>query len=364
MKSNTDLSCIYGGDAMKAIVNSVLVLGDHLIEDGIIIIDGTKIIDYGSPADLKIPENCEIIDADGRYVGPGLIDIHTHAGGRYWFYEEPLKAARENLIHGTTSLLTTLYFNMPKEQLLEQIRLIKDSSKQEGGEIIKGLYMEAPYLNPKYGADRANNPWQGPIDVKDYSELVEAAGDFAKVWCLAPERENIEEFVKDVKAANPNVIFSVAHSEASPAQIEHLMPYGLKLATHHTNATGDLNKYPGCRGVSVDETVNYNDDIYAELICDRMGIHVDPYMLRLVVKIKGKSKIILISDACVFDGPVPPGYENATDINFDNNGDIAGSKLTLDVACHNMMIHTGASLCDVFNFASTNPAKLLGLTSK
>lgn len=142
------------------------------------------------------------------------------------------------------------------------------------------------------------------------------------------------------------------------------MPYGLRLATHHTNATGDLVKYPEVRGVCVDETVNYNDDIYAELICDRKGIHVDPYMLRLVVKIKGKSKIILVSDACVFDGPIPDGYEGATDINFDFQGEIAGSKLTLDVACHNMMVHTGASLCDVFNYASANPARLLGFTSK
>jgi len=194
--------------------------------------------------------------------------------------------------------------------------------------------------------------------------LIEAARDFAKVWCLAPERENIEQFVLDVKKAIPDIVFSVAHSEASPAQIECLMPYGLRLATHHTNATGDLPKYPECRGVCVDETVNYNDDIYAELICDRRGIHVDPYMLRLVLKIKGKDKIILISDACVFDGPVPPGYEGVTDINFDHQGEIAGSKLTLDVACRNMMIHTGSSLCDIFRFASTNPARLLGFKSK
>ena len=44
------------------------------------------------------------------------------------------------------------------------------------------------------------------------------------------------------------------------------MPYGLKIGTHHTNATGDLPKYPECRGVCVDETVNYNREIYAELM--------------------------------------------------------------------------------------------------
>jgi len=349
---------------MLAITNAVLVFSDHLMEDSTVLVNNGKIVDYGCTDSFKLPDGCQVIDADGNYVGPGLIDIHTHAGGSYWFYEDPLKAARENLIHGTTSVLPALYFSATKEQLLDQIKLIKESSKKEEGAIIRGLYMEAPYLNPKFGADRENNPWQGPIDAKDYIELIDAAGDFAKVWCLAPERENIVDFVKDVKAAIPNLVLSVAHSEASPAEIERLMPYGLRLATHHTNATGDLNKYPECRGVSVDETVNYNDDIYAELICDRKGIHVDPYMLRLVLKIKGKDKIILISDACVYDGPAPEGYEGATDINFDHQGEIAGSKLTLDVACRNMMVHTGASLCDVFKFASTNPARLLGFTSK
>ena len=79
---------------------------------------------------------------------------------------------------------------------------------------------------------------------------------------------------------------------------------------------------------------------------------------------KGEKRIVLISDACVFDGPIPPGYEGVTDINFDFAGEIAGSKLTLDVACRNMMIHTGCSILDVFRYASTNPAEALGLKRK
>ncbi len=93
-------------------------------------------------------------------------------------------------------------------------------------------------------------------------------------------------------------------------------------------------------------------------------IHVDPYMLRLVRRIKGDDRIILVSDACVFEGPVPEGYEGVTDICFDFEGEIAGSKLTLDVACRNMTKHTGASLVDVFNFASYNPAKCYGMTDR
>ncbi len=349
---------------MKAIVNATLVFSDHLMEDGTLLMDGGRITGYGEMGKTELPEGCEIIDAGGAYVGPGLIDIHTHAGGSHWFYDDPEAAAEVHLSHGTTSLLPALYFNTPKDGLLEQVDIMKAGSRSGAGRIIRGLYMEAPYLNPKFGADRSNNPWAGDIRREDYAALVEAAGDFAKIWCVAPEREGIETFVREVKESIPGIVFSVAHSEASPAQIERLMPWGLRLATHHTNATGDLPKYPECRGVCVDETVNYNDEIWAELICDRRGIHVDPYMLRLVLKIKGRDRVILVSDACVFDGPVPPGYEGVTDINFDFEGEIAGSKLTLDVACHNMLVHTGVSLCDVFRFASGNPAKLLGLSQK
>ena len=131
-------------------------------------------------------------------------------------------------------------------------------------------------------------------------------------------------------------------------------------------ASSRLEKYPECRTACVDETALYNDSIYTELICDKVGIHVSPYILRLVKKIKGDDKIILISDAYVDYGPIPEGdlYEGATDINFDNSGEISGSKMTLDGSCRNMMVHTGASLCQVFKYASRNTAKALGLSDR
>ena len=349
---------------MLAIINAELIMKDHFIPEAVLLVEDGKIVGFGEMRSTPIPDGCEILDAEGAYVGPGLIDTHNHAGGGKWVFEDPAHAAQFNLQHGTTTMLPTLYFNQNKENLLEQIATMKAAMQTPECANFIGLYMEAPYMNPKFGADREGNPWKGPICKEDYQPLIDAAGDAAYAWCVAPEREHIEEFVRDAKMANPKVIFTVAHSEASPQQIEALMPYGLKVGTHHTNATGDLPKYPECRGVCVDEAVNYNREIYAELICDSRGIHVDPYMLRLVRRIKGDDRIMLISDSCVFDGPVPEGYDGVTDINFDFEGEIAGSKLTLDVACRNMMKHTGASLVDVFNFASYNPAKCYGMTDR
>lgn len=349
---------------MIAIKNATLVMKDHLIPEAVLLIEDGKIADFGEMRTMSIPAGCQEVDAEGLYVGPGLVDIHNHAGGGHWFYDEPIEAAQFNLQHGTTSVLATLYFNMNGKQLVEQAITVQNAMKTPEGANIAGFYMEAPYMNPKFGADRENNPWKGPICKEEYQPVIDQVGTDAKVWVVAPERENIEQFVIDARKNNPTVRFSVGHSEASPQQIEALIPYGLCIGTHHTNATGDLPKYPECRGVCVDETVNYNNAIYAEMICDSRGIHVDPYMQRLIRKIKGEDKLVLISDSCVFDGPIPEGYEGVTDLCFDFEGEIAGSKLTLEVACRNMMKHTGASIVDVFRYASTNPSNAVGFTDR
>ena len=262
-------------------------------------------------------------------------------------------------------MLATLYYNLSKEGFLDSIKKVQAAMAAGGaGDVIAGIYMEGPYMNPKFGAMPERNKWKGAITEEAYKEVVDTVGTDAYIWSVAPEREGIEGFVADAKAVDPKVVFSVAHSEATPQQIEALMPYGLKLATHHTNATGTLHKYPECRGVCVDEAVWQNHEIYAELICDKVGIHVDPYLQRLIRKIKGDDRIILISDSFVEHGPIPEGYDGADDINFDFAGEIAGTRLTMDQACRNIATHTGASVCQAFKFAATNPARVLNLTDR
>ena len=347
----------------KAIINTTIVMPDYLIPDGTVVIENGKIVDFGKKIDTC---GMEIIDAAGAYTGPGLIDIHTHADGDTFFTEDPVKVSKRLLSHGITDVMPALYFSSTSDELIERIKLIKDAKESGEAPNIIGLYMEAPYMNPKFGCNKENNPWRYDIKREDYISLLEYAKDFVKVWVLAPERENIEMFVKDAKAINPGAVFSVGHSEATPRDIEKLMPYGLKLATHHLNATGTIERYPECRSACVDECALYNDSIFVELICDKVGIHVEPYLLRYVKKVKGDDRVILISDAYVDHGPIPDGdlYEGATDINFDFTGEIAGSKMILDGSCRNMMVHTGASLCQIFKYASRNPAKVLGLSDR
>ena len=357
---------------MKAIINAELVMRDHLIPEAVLFIENGKIAGFGEMRTTPIPEGCEIIDAQGAYVGPGLVDIHSHSGTGVRFAIDPVTAQQEHLEYGTTSILATPSTRGIVHEYVEQIGRIRQAMEQEDS-IIAGIYMEGPYINPGFGsvdvnAVGPNAPRAFDPVPEDYEPLIEAGADIIRVWGSAPEREGIENFYKAAKAANPEVRFAVTHSEATPQQIEAAIPYGLCIGTHHTNATGTIVNYPECRGVCVDECVNYNDGIYAELISDSMGIHVDPYMQRLVRKIKGDDKIILISDQTIHEPMHVPGLEHVTDLNFTirpaGGIDISGSKLTLNVACRNYMKHTGASIVDAFKVGSYNPSKAVGLNDR
>ena len=357
---------------MLAIINAELVMRDHLIPEAVLFVEDGIISGYGEMRTTPIPEGCEILDAQGAYVGPGLVDIHCHSGTGVRFIHDPVKATEEHIKNGTTSILATPSTRCTLDGYLEQIDKIRAAMANSKSAIIAGIYMEGPYINAGYGSvsNQAgiNAPRVFDPVPEDYGPLLRAGADIIRVWGTAPEREGIINFVKAAKAANPEVRFAVTHSEATPQQIEALIPYGLCIGTHHTNATGTIVNYPECRGVCVDECVNYNNNIYAELISDSLGIHVDPYMQRLVRKIKTDDRIILISDQTIHEPMTVPGLEHVTDLNFtyrpSGGIDISGSKLTLNVACRNYMKHTGASIVDAFKVGSYNPAKVVGLTDR
>ena len=256
---------------MKAIINATLVMRDHFIPDAVLLIEEGKIVSFGEKRFMEIPQGAEIIDGEDLWVGPGFVDIHVHAGNEIFFNDDPVTAAQHHITHGTTTVLPTFYNSMNTEEYVEAINTVREAMKKEECKNIAGFYIEGPYLNPKFGCDKENSPWKGAVSRDRYMPIIEAAGQDVRVWALAPERENILDFVLDAKKNNPKVAFTVAHSEASPQEIEALIPYGLKIGTHHTNATGNRQKYPETRGVCVDEAVNYNNAIYAELICDSRG---------------------------------------------------------------------------------------------
>ena len=342
-----------------AIVNANIVLEQGIVWDGVIILEGDKIREVGAEYDVTIPEGAEIIDANGSYVGPGFVDLHVHEGNGVSTNEEPVKAAEFFLRHGTTSMLATPFYAMDFDRLMKAFKTIKENMPL--AKTIKGIYSEGPYTHPDFGAHAYMNPWKGPIDLDKMRALVDEAGKYVKVWTIGPEREDIIEFVKYAREVNPDVVFAVGHSKASPAQIRALGKYRPTLETHSMCATG-LTEVPGAtRGVGPDQYCFKEPDMYAELISDYCGLHVHAEMQQLLLHTKGVHRVVLVTDSTVRPNPVPEEFKHVPDINFNPHGQISGSKLTMDQACRNIMKHTNCGIAQAFIMASLNPAKVIGL---
>ena len=347
---------------MVYIHNAKVVLETGILFDGAILLDGDRIAAVGERREIEIPEGAQMLDAGGAYVGPGFVDIHVHGGNGHMFDAEPLEAAEHFLKNGETTLLATLYYNLSKEGFLDSIKKVQAAMAAGGaGEIIAGIYMEGPYMNPKFGAMPEKNKWKGTIAEEAYKEVVDTVGTDAFIWSVAPEREGIEEFVKYAGKVNPHAVFAVGHSEATPAQVRKMKRYGLCLQTHCMDATGNYSEWIGTRGAGPDEACLTDPDMYAELICDSSAVHVNKDLINLIVRTKGVDKVVLITDSFVSDLPAPEKLKHITDLIFDENSLLSGSKLTMNVACRNIMAHTNCGIAQAFLMASRNPARVIGL---
>lgn len=346
-----------------AIKNCNIVLERGIVYDGVLLVAGDRIAAYGSERELEIPEGVEVVDAHGRYVGPGFVDLHVHGGDGGVLVYEPKAAAEHFLKHGTTTLLASPWYKLGFEVFLECIERVKAAMPE--CPTIRGFYMEGPYTNQKYGSHAAVNPWRQGVVEEEYRALVDAAGELAFAWTVAPELEGIGDFVRYARKVNPGTVIAVGHSEATPDEIRALGPaYRPTLATHVTNATGQKGRLSGIIGAGPDEYSFLSPEVYCELISDSRGIHVKPDIQRMILEIKGVDKIVLVTDGTNNKNPAPAHLSHVDDINFSPAGEVAGSKLTMNKACRNIMSHTRVGITEAFIMASRNPARVIGLDSE
>lgn len=349
---------------MKAIINTKMVMEDGIIWNGTVLYENGKIVKAGWAEDIAIPAGTEIIDAEGLYTAPGLVDIHNHGGGDWLFAENPTYCSEYFIKHGVTTVLPTFYHNLDMDTMLESAEKIRKESKVGAGKIMDGLYMEGPFMN-LMGSFQNEMKWSGAVKEEEYTKLMEGLGDMVRVWAIDPDRENIESFLQYAKEKTPNVIFAHGHSRSTAEAIRAVAHYGVKVRTHITDAGGSKGRAQGTPGAGGDEYCLYEPDMYAELICDETGIHVVPDLIKMIVRTKGVEKICLISDSM----PSRTDYKNneelgiwyGADLNYDDEGKLAGSRMTLENGVRNMMKHTGYGLCHSIRMASLNPAKLLGI---
>ena len=320
---------------MKCIINGQLILPTEVVSGMAIIFDEKieKIVPE-SEVDLSA---YEVIDAEGKWVAPGLVDIHIHGYmGCDTSDGDPdgIRKMSAGLVkNGVTSFCpTTMTVSVEEiEKAFNDAREVKAEGAKNGAKVV-GINCEGPFINAsKKGAQAAEH-----IKRPD-AEFIKKHADIIKVYTIAPEVDGGLECIADV-FADGRVVSSMGHTNATFEEANAGIDAGVRHTTHLFNAqTALMHRNPGVVGAALSD-----EKVSVELICDTF--HVNPGLYKMVHKLKG-DKLCIITD-CMRAGGMP-------------DGTIAGSVLDLNKGVKNFYEHAGVTLAEAFAAASLNPAKAI-----
>ena len=342
---------------MLAIKNAKIILENEILEGKVLLLSDKieGIVD-------AIPENCEVIDAEGGYITPGFIDLHIHG---YLGKDvcdanvDSIKIIAGGLVeNGVTGFLpTTMTVDMSViKGALDACREIKNSGEYYGSQIL-GVHAEGPFISAsKKGAQDER------YILKPDADFVKANKDIIKIITLAPEED--KEFAEIKRMAEEtDVVISMGHTSADYKTAVESTKNGVKHATHLFNAmTPMTHRAPGVVGAAL------NSDVTCELIVDTY--HVDPALYEMVYKMKGR-KLCFITDCLPAGGLTEGEYTlGGAKIIYKNNlckledGTIAGSVLKLNKGVWNVYTNTSIPLNECVNCATLNPATTIGVADR
>jgi N-acetylglucosamine-6-phosphate deacetylase len=252
------------------------------------------------------------------------------------------------------------YVPASQENYISAMNAIEEAMRAEssGEARILGVHYEGPFVNSaQCGALHAEffKTFSGPADLDALP--VPQINDAVKMITIAPEIEGGVELVRELNRRG--WIISIGHTRASVEVLDRACEAGAHHMTHFMNAMAPLHhRSPGpvAWGLA-------RDSVTCDVIAD--GIHLDPYMLRLLVKLKSAGRLALISDSIAATGLGDGEYHiwnekiEVKDGRTRNaQGSIAGSVITMFDAVR-LMLSIGASEVEVARMAATNPARLL-----
>ncbi len=349
------------------IIHGQLLLPAGLVEDGALLVRGSKIVSV-QPGDIsQLQAGVELYDAAGLYVAPGLIDAHTHGAVGYDFMTCTAQEMEEALAWlpstGVTGLLPTLSAS-PFDQELDMVqRLAEFQSLPSPGASILGLHLEGPYLNPERRGAQPLEPLRAP-DLEEMRRLLEASRHTIRLVTLAPELPGALDLIAYL--VKENIAVNAGHSDATYEEMLKAMPAGLSRVAHLFNGMSPFNhRLPGVAGAALDQ-----NGLYAEIVLD--GIHVHPAAARIALQAKGIDRLMLITDATQAAGQgdgvyMRPG--NRKIIVKDGaarleSGTLAGSVLTMNRALANACAFLGLAPEQAIRLATCVPAESLNLPAK
>jgi N-acetylglucosamine-6-phosphate deacetylase len=368
--------------------NSLLLRGariiapDRLVQQGAVLIEADRIARVWDATSGQPPAAKSVIDLDGLTLFPGFIDVHIHGA----IGVDTMAASADDLRrvggflaqNGVTAWLPTLV-PAPQEQYERAISAIEDAmallhsgfadSEKDPTEVgtlntcharVLGVHYEGPFVGSEQCGALHREHFRTYASTATLDELPTLRnGSAVHMMTLAPEIEGGIELIKEI--SKRGWIVSLGHTRATVDVLDQALAAGARHLTHFMNAMPSLHqRAPGPVGWGL-----LHDEVTCDLIAD--GIHIDPLMLKLILRTKTAERVSLISDAIAATGLGDGDYEIwGEKISVERGrtrnarGSIAGSVITMLDAVR-MMLSLGASEIDVARMASTNPARLLGI---
>ena len=352
------------------IINARIILGDEIMTGKTVFYENGLITDVTAemrPFDVSI-------DAKGRYLSPGFIDLHTHGGGDADFLdgtvEAFLTAASLHARYGTTTLYPTATSGEMAETLSMVQAYEQARSLNVSGADMPGLHLEGPYF--AMGQRGAQDPrYLRNPDPAEYMPLLDACPQI-KRWSVAPELPGALEMGRELKKRG--ILASVAHSDAEYDQVEKAWHAGYTHVTHLYSGMSSVHRRNAYRYAGVVEAAYLIDGMTVEIIAD--GCHLPAELLRLVYKIKGPDRTALVTDSMRGAG-MPDGISMLGNrlhglktiiedgvAKLPDRTSFAGSVATADRLVRNMVQLAGVPLTDAVKMASCTPARIMGLKDR
>lgn len=337
----------------KIITENQILEGYHLVFDERIVDITKNIAQY---------QGAEIIDMDGKYISPGLIDIHIHgAGGSDTMDGEKdglIQISKEIVKCGVTSFLPTT-MAMDQEAIFKSLEVVKNAvgDKDFCGARALGVHLEGPFIN-----DACKGAQNTRYIQKPNMDLIKEYLDIIKVLTYAPEEDDDLKFTKAI-LNHTDIVLSIGHSNCDFETALKVYDMGVRHITHCFNGMKPMHhRNPGIVGAAMAR------DFYTEFIAD--GIHSNLELLIAFIKNRGIETSILITDSmmagCLSPGEYMLGGQKVY-VDDDSarlkDGTLAGSILRMDQAVRNV-ISAKIGLVDAVKMASLNPAKSIGMDDK
>ncbi len=330
-------------------------------------IEGNKIVSIGSGLVAEAGE--EVLDADGCYALPGLIDLHTHGLGDINLREGGWSEYAElQLAQGVTACLPTL-FDSPGDSIACMQIACRETDELRSTPNLLGFRLEMPYL-AKLGAGHASAV--ATISAETTEAMYEAGRGLIRLWDVSPELAGALSFIR--WATDHGIITSLAHSSATVEQTRQAIEAGLSLVTHFYD-TFDLPSQtdPGVYPAGLTDYIQVEDRLTVEIVAD--GIHVHPYLLEKTLRCKGINRIAFVTDSVLGAGKPPGVYSGlyagvqvavTTDRGVRRLSDdtLSGSALTHLQSFQNAVQRFGRSIAEASALCSRTPARVLGLHNK